>query len=156
MKSTALKLLEDLHFQKAKENYPNVPESALPRKRFKDNTTNALTQAVLTWLQLNGHYAVRVSSSGRYVGGKSFTDVIGRVRNLPGRFIPGTTRSGTADVHASISGVHCSLEIKCKATKDRMSEVQKRTAEDVQRSGGIYFIVPDFETFLRFYHNLTQ
>ena len=59
--------------------YPSVPSHALPKNKFTEATANGLTQAILSWLELNGCWATRVSSAGRYIASQ-------------GKFIPSDNR----------------------------------------------------------------
>lgn len=153
-KVNALAQLAELDLEARRIQYPNAPLHAITSRRFNDRSTNALTLAVLRWLELHGHYAVRVSTTGRRSPDKVVVDVLGRQRTFRGHWIKGSTRRGTADVHAVIAGRHCSIEIKCEATNDRMSEAQQRTMADVRKSGGEYFVCQNFTQFLTWYHNL--
>ena len=98
------------------------------------NKANGLTTFVIKFLKWSGWDANRVSSAGRY---------------LNGRYIPSTTRKGTADIHAIIKGRHVSIEIK--VGKDRMSQDQYLEAERIQRAGGLYWVVRSPEMFLELY-----
>jgi len=119
----------ELHYQR---DYPNVYKNKLmPVCKFpKVETANGLTRFVLDMINWNGGYANRISSAGRVVGGK---------------YIPSTTRKGTADIHAIINGQHWSIEIKIG--KDKMSEYQYEERDRVQKAGGNYMIVKDADSF---------
>lgn len=145
----ALKELCDKDQEEKLRKYANVPASAIPKSSFVSNTSNGLTACVLRFLHLNGHYGVRVTTTGRQLKGNSVVDVVGRARTFAGQWIPGTTRPGTADVHAIIHGKHCSIEVK--VGKDVMSEAQEKTREDVEAAGGLYFIARTFAGFLDWY-----
>ncbi len=123
------------------ERYPLVPDYALPRTKVKTSTANGLTKAIVDWLILNGCWATRVSSAGRYLP-------------LMGKYIPSTTKRGTADIHAVIGGKHVSIEVK--VGKDRMSEAQRKVKADVERSGGVYFVARSFDEFVTFYNYLKK
>jgi len=121
-----------------------IPEHARPKTKFSDKSANGLTKAIIQWLTLNSCYAVRVSSAGRYLPGAK-------------KFIPSTTKKGTADIHATLNiggsaGRHASIEVKIG--KDKMSEAQERTKQEVERAGGLYFIAKDFDSFLEWYKSL--
>lgn len=133
----SLQLLSSLHFSSKKNKYRRVPEYALPKNKFTDSTANGLTKAIIEWLSLNGCYAVRVSSAGRYLPGSK-------------KFIPSTTKKGTADIHAVINGRHVSIEVK--VGRDRMSADQIKTKQDIERAGGLFFVAHSFEGFLFFYN----
>lgn len=148
----ALKELCDKDQEDKLKKYANVPASAIPKSNFVSQTSNGLTACILRWLHLHGHYGVRVTTTGRQLKGSSVVDVIGRARTFAGQWIPGTTRPGTADVHAAILGKHCSIEVK--VGQDRMSEAQERTRQDVEDAGGSYFIAKTFADFLIWYREI--
>lgn len=136
---TALQTLSELDRAAKAKYYPSVPLHALPKKAFSDASANGLTQCILQWLKLNGCYATRVTSAGRYLEKEQ-------------KWIPGTVRKGTADIHAVIAGKHASIEVKIR--RDRMSEAQEQTRQEVEASGGFYFIARDFEGFYQWYRQL--
>jgi hypothetical protein len=131
--------LKALKTQRSREKYPNIPEHARPPARVKINNTNSLTSAVIDFLTLKKHYAVRINTQGQY-------------DEKRGIWRPSGTRKGTADIHACINGRHVSIEIK--TGKDRQREEQKRTEEDVIKAGGLYWIVKDFDGFYELYNAL--
>ena len=136
-----LKELQEMDQAAKGKRYPAVPDHALPRSRFKTGTANGLTQAIIKFLQLNGCWATRVSSAGRYLPG-------------PKMFIPSTTRRGTADIHAVIAGRHASIEVKIG--KDRVSPDQEKTRAAIEASGGLYFIARDFDSFHEWYNTINK
>ncbi len=101
------------------------------------NTSNGLTQAIVKFLLWHGHRATRVSSAGRMVKGK---------------YIPGGTRKGAADISATVHGKSLMLEIKIGS--DKPSEYQLREQELERKAGGIYEFVKTFEEFLKIYDTL--
>jgi hypothetical protein len=117
------------HYEKT---YPSVASDGLiPKPKFPDTKkANGLTRFVIDMINWSGGYANRISSAGRVVNGK---------------YIPGTTRKGTADIHAIIKGHHFSIEIK--VGRDRMSEWQEAERERVRNAGGNYIIVADPDSF---------
>lgn len=119
----------DLHYQR---DYPSVWKNKLtPVVKFpKVETANGLTRFVIDMITWNGGYANRITSAGRVLGGK---------------YIPSTTRKGTADIHAIINGQHWSIEIKIG--KDKMSEHQNDERNRVMKAGGNYMIVKDADSF---------
>lgn len=147
----ALNLLRDLDNEEKRKKYETVPPEYIPKTKFEDKTSNGLTACILRWMHLNGHYATRVTTTGRKLPNTTVTDVIGRARVMQGTWIPGTTRIGTADIHAVIAGMHCSIEVKIG--RDVMSEAQHQTKEDIEQSGGLYFVAKDFESFMNFYNS---
>lgn len=150
----ALKELETVRLKASKERYPNVPDHCRAGKKFTDKTANGLTNCVLKWLELNNCWATRINTTGRYLQGEQYTDVLGHRKQLPGKWIPGTTKHGTADIHAIINGRHVSIEVKIG--RDRMSEAQHKTKTAIEQSGGIYWVVRSFDEFLSQYKALTK
>lgn len=145
----ALQQLADFDLQERRQRYPTMPEYAIPRTRFSDTTSNGLIRAILRWLELHGCWASRINTQGRYIQGHQVEDVVGRRRQLPGRWVKGTTRRGTADIHAVIAGRHVSIEVK--VGKDRMSDAQHKTKKAIEACGGVYYIARDFESFAEWY-----
>ena len=150
--TSALDELRQLDLADRCRKYPNAPAHAIAPARFSDRTSNGLTQCILRWLRLKGFYAVRVTTTGRKLKDTSVVDVVGRTRIMPGTWIPGTTRPGTADIHSVINSRHCSIEVKIRG--DHMSPAQEQTRKDVVRAGGCYFIARDFESFYVWFKNL--
>jgi penicillin-binding protein-related factor A (putative recombinase) len=111
-------------------------------KPYTDTTTNGLTNAICDFLKFNKHYSNRINCIG-----------LNRLINGKMTYTPSATRKGTADITAIINGKHVSIEVKCKATKDRMSEHQIKERQLVEASGGIYFVATDMESFLNWYYS---
>ncbi len=138
-------------FAAKRASRPTVPLHALPKSKFSDATANELTRrsasrAVIRCIQLQGGYArsgvpVRVNTQGQY-------------SEKLGKWTTGTTRRGTADVHAVAFGLHLSIEVKIG--RDRLSDEQRATAEDVERAGGRYFVARDFASFYAWFSALSQ
>jgi hypothetical protein len=145
----ALKILSELDYQHKREKFRTVPEHAITRTRFSDKTSAGLTQCILRWLTLHGHYGVRINTMGRKLKDTVIVDVIGRSRTLPGKWVPGTTHRGTADIHAVISGKHISIEIK--VGRDIVSPHQHKTKDAIEKCGGTYLIIHSLEEFYAWY-----
>jgi hypothetical protein len=101
------------------------------------NKANGLTTFILNFLEWSGHRATRISSAGRVVNG---------------RYIPGTTRKGTADISATIKGRSVMIEIK--VGRDRPSPYQLAEQEKERASGGIYEFISTPEQFFELYETL--
>ena len=130
--------LIDLDLSAKRVKYKNVPEYALPKLKLK-TSTNGLTQSIIKWLELNGHYCSRIQSQGQY-------------NPTLGRWTKSTTKRGIGDVIAIINGQTVMIEIKTGT--DRQSELQKQTQKEVEASGGVYFIAHSFDVFLNFYKRI--
>ena len=137
--STALKKLVALKEVYLAHRYPNVPASFRPKPKYEDKSANGLTRCILDFMKFSGGFATRIQSQGQYrpgVGGKK------------GTYTYGTTRKGTADIHAVINGYHISIEVK--VGKDRMSDDQKQMQAEIQKAGGHYIIARSFQGFYDF------
>lgn len=104
-------------------------------------TANQITKNILKFLDLKKHYASRVQSQGQYNPTK-------------GRWTKSTVRRGIGDILAIINGKAVMIEVK--AGKDRMSEWQIKTKEDVERSGGVYLIIRSTEEFTKQYDDFSN
>lgn len=128
--------LSVLSRQNLRAKHPGVPPDYVPAIKYSDRTANGLTRALIDFCRLTGHHAERVANMGRQIG-------TGKNR----KWIPGTGTNGTADIHIVKNGRFVACEIKIGA--DRQSEAQRRYQLDIERAGGIYLIVKDFEDFLQ-------
>lgn len=153
---TALEELRALKLAQTRETYPNVPDYALPKFEYNDTSANGLTKCVKDFLNLSGWQAERINTTGTPRDNrKQVTDVIGRTKTI-GSVIwtKSTATKGSADISATIKGR--SVKIEIKYGKDSQSEDQKRYQEQIEASGGIYWIVRTFEDFLTKYKNFLQ
>lgn len=101
-------------------------------------TANGLTNFVINFLHWNGHRATRIATSGRVLKIKGQS-----------KYIPGTTRRGTADISATIQGRAVMLEIK--VGKDKPSEYQEREQALERSAGGVYEFIHDPDEFIIWY-----
>ncbi|HEV7348219.1 hypothetical protein [Telluribacter sp.] len=134
--SIYLPRLNTLKEQYNATKYPNVAQTrGFYAKKYSDNSSNALTAAIVAYLNLTGGYATRQQS-------------MGVKRKVKGREIwtPGTTRTGATDVQGMYQGR--SLQIEVKYGRDRMSEAQKKTAAHVTRAGGVHIVARTFDGFI--------
>lgn len=131
-KGLGLRVLKEL----CKVTYPKrYSQTRYPFGRtYTDKTANALTKAIIKYIEYRGFQAERISSSGRMI--KQGAKMI---------YIPGTSRNGTADISGTIHGR--SIKIEVKIGKDRQSDHQKAYQQEVERAGGIYLIAKDFQSF---------
>lgn len=98
--------------------------------------TNALTNSIIQFLQLKGHFVSRIQSQGQY-------------HPKRGMWIKSKVRRGIGDIIACIDGQFWMIEIK--TGKDRQSVYQKEVEKDVKKAGGKYIIVRAFGEFLGLY-----
>ena len=151
-KSEELKNLEKYAFQNLKKKFPSFPYP--PKPSYSDNTANGLTRCVIDTIRLAGFQAERVNSMGRPVNTQQET-ALGSVGGI--KWIKGTSTKGTADISATIKGRAVKIEIKCKATKDNYQSVdQKNYQKEIEKAGGIYLIVRDYEGFYKWFKNFVK
>jgi hypothetical protein len=136
----ALEELSERVYEAKQKKYPNVPRHALSRHRYTANSANELTDCVLTWLSVKGHYCSRIQCQGQY-------------QPKLGIFTPSTVRRGIGDILAIVSGQTIMIEIKYG--RDQQSKYQKQTELDVKQSGGVYLTVRSFDGFIYWYKKFT-
>jgi hypothetical protein len=130
-----LKQLAKKCMEQQRRKTPSVPDHAIPKKVFRDQRANDLTQSIITFFGVIGGMAERVNSMGRQIK-----------RNGTTVWINGTGTNGTADVSATFQGK--SIKVEVKVGKDRQSEVQKAYQKRIKQAGGIYIIARSFDGFL--------
>jgi hypothetical protein len=158
-----MKRLIELKKTYDKAKHPNFPDYARVEPKYTDKTANGLTKAVCDFLNLSGHQAERISTTGRYIDeSKVVTDVLGRKRKIgTGKYIPGNGTKGSADISSTIKMningrlIGVSVKWEVKIGKDRQSEYQKDYQLSIEEATGYYFIVRNFEEFLNHYDTLT-
>jgi len=110
---------------------------------YSDKTANGLTKAIIDFIIFSGGDANRINTQGQ-------------LRKIRGemKWTHGSTRRGTADIHAIFQGRHISIEIKIGS--DRQSEAQIKEAERVRNAGGLYFVAKNMESFLKWWEEAFQ
>lgn len=146
-KNNKLRLL-DHHYKQMAIKYPSFPEHAIPKKKWSDNSANRLTKCVIDLINYEGYQAERISTQGTYVEGAKIK-VGENERQLKGKYIPSQGTKGSADISATIRGR--SVKIEIKYGKDKQSDVQKAYQESIERAGGIYIIVCNFDDFVTWF-----
>jgi hypothetical protein len=152
---TPLQQLTELDWQIRCANTRMRPDY-VAKKIYLDKTANALTHAIISWINLNGYQAERISTTGRYVdNSKIVTDVLGNRKKIgSGKYIKGTGTNGSADISATIKGK--SIKIEVKIGKDKQSEAQIKYQQMIEKAGGVYFIAKNFDEFYGFYITLVK
>ena len=110
--------------------HPSVPYPV--RSKYSDKSANDLTRCIVDYLTLSGHFATRLQSTGTY-------------RADVGKFIPSQQRAGMPDVFAVVEGRAVFIEVKIG--KDRLSDDQKATIADLEKSGAGVFVAHNFDSF---------
>lgn len=149
-KPQAVKMLEVLAHKVKIERFPNFPYHT-PTK-YRDDTANKLTTCIIDFLNLKGHQAERINSTGRQIDRrKTVSDVLGRHRTIGSvEWIKGSGTPGTADISSTILG-H-SVKIEVKIGKDKQSEAQRKYEAQINKAGGFYFIARNFTEFINWYN----
>jgi hypothetical protein len=152
----SIKVLQDLIWQLECVKYPRMPKEYIAKRKYTDATANGLTKCIIHFVKANGYQAERISNTGRYIdNSKIVTDSMGFQKRIgSGQYIKGTGTNGTADLSLTIKGKSIKAEIKIG--KDRQSEAQKKYQADIERAGGIYIIVKDFDEFINFYKKFIE
>jgi hypothetical protein len=132
----AVKELTIMDLKEKRLKYKNVPEYALPKTKIKTSTSNGLTQAIIKYLTLKGHFATRTTSAGRYLVTEK-------------KWIPSTTKKGYPDITAIVNGK--SIHVEVKVGKDKMSPDQIKVKGEIEKSGGLYFIAKDLDSFVKWF-----
>ena len=131
-------VVADGHYSQPK--YPDIRKS------------NGLTNYIVNAINWQGGNATRVSSAGRLVDAteKQKSGTILTVK----KYIPSTTRKGTADVTATIRGRSVKFEIKIGADKASADQLKEQAREI--SAGGYYFFVKTPEDFWLCYEKVIQ
>lgn len=116
----------------------------------KVNTANGLTKFICNFLMWHEHRATRINSTGRLIDGLE-KQPSGAILTTK-KWIPGSTRKGTADISATIKGRSVMIEIKIG--KDRASPYQIAEQERERKAGGIYEFCKSPEDFFNIYDSL--
>jgi len=134
MSFEAYKILNELLQSESKlPNGAKIPTT----KYFTGRGANLLTSVVIKYLKLSCWHAERVNTTGQ------MHKIIGEYK-----YTFSASRKGSADIHAVINGRSVKIEIKCG--RDKQSEAQKRYQRDIERAGGVYLIVRQFDEVLNY------
>ena len=152
-------LTELFYTSKEEENqwkYKSVPMYAIPKpKRYKLHTANGLTQAIIDFIKSKGYQAERIDCQGRVIDNRiTYTDAIGRTKTIGSiKRIRTSAQIGTADVSATIKGRSIKIEVKIN---DRQSKEQKEYQETIEKAGGVYLVVKEFEAFISWFNGFVE
>ena len=127
-----------------------VPEHCLAKSVWSDKTANGLTKMVVSFIQMSGYQAERINTMGTFRAGKKYTDLDGVSRTTgKGSWTRSGSTPGSADISATINGRSVKIEIKIGA--DRQSDAQKAYQQAIEKAGGTYLIVKNFDQFIEWY-----
>lgn len=148
------KQLLNTYYQVAHEKwfmakYPEAYKDGfyLEPKFPKVDTANGLTTLICNFLSWKGHRATRINVSGRLVDGIE-KQPSGAKLSVK-KWIPSSTRKGTADISATINGRSVMIEIKVGRDKPRPDQLSEQIRE--RNAGGIYEFIETPEQFFELY-----
>jgi hypothetical protein len=148
-KINAIKQLKALFIADLKKRCPLVPDFALCTPDYKDTTSNGLTRCVIDYIKLLGYHVERTGNEGRVIDSRqTYKDVLGYSKTI-GKItrIKSSGTAGTSDIKAIVQSKFIAIEIKCKATGDRIRPEQLRYRHQIEQSGGLYVIATTFQQF---------
>lgn len=137
------KLLKRMKLDNIKEKAPGFFELSggyeMKIKSYRDDNANNLTKAIVDFINFSGGDANRINTQGQ-------------MRKINGRMVwtHGSTRKGTADIHAIFQGRAISIEVKIG--NDKQSEAQLKEAERILNAGGLYYVAKDMVSFLEWWN----
>lgn len=136
------KLMRKMKLDNIKEKAPGFFSLSggyeMKTKAYRDDFANGLTNAIIDFIIFSGGDANRINTQGQL-----------RMINGRMKWTHGSTRRGTADIHAIFEGRAISIEIKIG--NDRQSEAQIKEAERITKAGGLYFVAKDMPSFLEWW-----
>jgi hypothetical protein len=71
-----------------------------------------------------------------------------------GKWTKSTSTAGSSDISATIKGR--SVKIEIKYGKDTQSDAQRRYQESIEKAGGTYLIVKNFDEFVTWYDEFVK
>lgn len=145
------KICQPLYERAHKLKYPNFPHNAIGKLTITGTSTNKLEKRIVTFIQLHGWNAERIKNTG--------TARIEKIKMPNGytksnvNYTKGTGTNGTADISATINGKSVKIEVKNVRTKDRMSKAQRLYKEQIEMSGGVYFVATEIDEFINWFNS---
>lgn len=132
-----------------KIKYPNAYKDGfyLEPKFPKVDSANGLTTFICNFLSWMDHRATRINVSGRLVDGVE-KQPSGNTIGVK-KWIPSSTRKGSADISATIKGRSVMIEIKVGKDKPRPEQLAEQIRE--RKAGGIYEFISTPEEFFELY-----
>lgn len=134
--NTALAHLNTLAEQRKAERSPNFPAKYIPKSKYNDKSSGKLTRCIVDYLNLSGHFATWLQSTGTY-------------RADVGKYIPSQQRAGMPDIFSVVEGRAVFVEIKIG--RNSLSQQQKETISDLQKAGAAVYVAKDFAGFLQWF-----
>jgi hypothetical protein len=145
---------QSAHEQWFKIKYPEAYKDGyyLEPKIPKVDTANGLTTFICNFLSWMNHRATRINVSGRLVDGVEKQPSGAKVGVK--KWIPSSTRKGTADISATIKGRSVMIEIKVGRDKPRPDQLSEQIRE--RNAGGIYEFIGTPDEFFDLYFEIVS
>lgn len=157
----AIKALRTAHLAELRQT-STMPDEELQSlakyHKWSDKTANGLTKMIVAFLDYSGHYANRINTQGQAIVTEVsrynvVTDRLDTSKKITG-YRKGTTKKGTPDIDAIISGKPAKIEVKIG--KYRVSPAQLKQMLKIEQAGGLYYIAKDFTGFYNWYLMINQ
>lgn len=141
--------LKELSSAISDKKYKGIPVHARPMRTYSDRNANELTKAIIAFLEFHNIKAWRQASEGRYIQGREYKDMYGKVRQEKGMYIPRSKAAkGIGDITATLPPLGRRLEIEVKHGRDKQSDAQKEFQKEIEAMGGIYMVVKTWDDFI--------
>ena len=140
---------QSAHEQWFREQYPNAYKDGfyLEPKLPKVDSANGLTTFICNFLSWVGFRATRINVMGRLVDGVEKQPSGAKIGVK--KWLPSSTRKGTADISATIKGRSVMIEIKVGRDKPRQDQLAEQIRE--RNAGGIYEFIGTPDEFFSLY-----
>lgn len=149
---------EQLLLAKHKEEHPNAAANTPNRywpsalEMPKVSKATHLERCVKEFVEMLGHQCSKITTSGTYIAGKKTVGVTTSLGTSKsgggGRYIPGGSTKGVADLILTVYGLKLDCEIKY-SKGDKQRDTQVKYQSDVENAGGFYMIARNFDDFYR-------
>ena len=140
------------HEQWFRDQYPNAYKDGfyLEPKIPKVDTANGLTTFICNYLAWMGHRATRINVMGRLIDGVEKQPSGAKIGVK--KWLPSSTRKGSADISATIKGRSVMIEIKVGRDKPRPDQLSEQIRE--RKAGGIYEFIGTPDEFFELYDKI--
>ncbi|MFL9845127.1 PDDEXK family nuclease [Flavobacterium rhizosphaerae] len=140
IKSSAVRVLENKAFEAIKAKHPNFPYPVKPK--YRDDNTNALTTCIIDYINLQPNAsAERINTIGQQIEHRGVK-----------KWVKGSSKTGSSDIHACIKGKFLAIEVKCAATGDVYQRPEQLAYQkEIEIAGGLYMVANDFEQFYNWF-----
>ena len=145
---------QSAHEQWFRAQYPNAYKDGfyLEPKIPKIDSANGLTTFICNYLAWMGHRATRINVMGRLIDGVEKQPSGAKIGVK--KWLPSSTRKGTADISATIKGRSVMIEIKVGRDKPRPDQLTEQIRE--RKAGGIYEFIGTPEQFFELYDTIVS